>query len=116
LQLKSTKNGKNVTGINQIGYDLGIFRMNTPEGIVWFTSGLTSGYIAGVVYAPCLDLYFAYATNKAPLKGLNKFMMMNILHSINNNKDYQKLLNKSGRVPSYCSQVKPAKEFIFPLQ
>jgi hypothetical protein len=31
--------------------------MNTPEGIIWFTPGLTSGYIAAVVYASCLDLY-----------------------------------------------------------
>lgn len=116
LQLKNTKDGKNVTEINQIGYDLGIFHMNTPEGIIWFTPGLTSGYIAGVVYAPCLDLYFTYSTNKAPVKGLHKFIMMNILHAMNNNKDYQKLLHTSGHVPSYCSQIKPAKEFIFPLQ
>lgn len=90
--------------------------MNTPEGVIWFTPGLTSGYVAGVVYAPCLNLYFAYATNKAPVKGLHKFMMMSVLHAMNDNKDYQKLLHTSGHVPSYCSQIKPAKEFIFPLQ
>lgn len=116
LHLKSTKDGKNITTINQIGYDFGLFRMNTPEGMVWFTPGLTSGYISGMVYAPCLDLYFAYSTNKAPIKGLHKSIMMNILHIMNSNNGYKELLRENGSIPSYCPQIQPAKEFTFPLQ
>ena len=116
LRLKSPKDGKDITTINQTGYDFGLFRMNTPEGMVWFTTGFTSGYISGMVYAPCTNLYFAYSINKAPVKGLHEFIMMHILHAMNNNKAYQKLIHENSQLPAYCSHNEPAKKFIFPLQ
>jgi D-alanyl-D-alanine carboxypeptidase len=117
LRLKNTRNGKDVTEVNQAGYSFGLFRMNTPEGVIWFTPGLTSGYITGMVYAPCIDLYFAYSTNKAPVRGLHEFIIMNMLHAMNSNKDYQKFVrtHANSQRPSYCSKVKLAAKFIFPL-
>jgi len=112
MQLKDIANGKSTSSFDKTSYSFGIFRMNTPEGIIWFTPGLTSGYITGMVYAPCQNVYFAYATNKAPARGLHAYMITSILHIIKNNQSY---LKENVTQPPYCAKTKPAKRFIFPL-
>ena len=114
FNLRNTTTGRSVTSFNEIGYSFGAFRMNTPEGLVWFTPGLTPGYISMTVYAPCLDVYFAYTTNLAPLNGLHKEMILGVLHELNGNQQYIHYLHKHVVLPDYCSKLKPANKFEFP--
>lgn len=104
---------KNTVGEKGIEYDCGLMCMNTPEGVVWFSPGSTAAYLSGMVYVPCLDLYFAYSTNTSPAKGYHEFIMMQIIRLMNGNEDYQKILHANYQVPAYCSQIKPAKKFMF---
>lgn len=108
FRLKETTTGKRLDSFNHAGYSSGAFRMNTPEGLVWFTPGFASGYISMMAYAPCSDIYFAYSTDLAPLKDFHKEMMMGVLHQLNRNRHIN---NKS---PNYCSDLKPTKQFEFP--
>ena len=111
LQMKDTTTGQPASILDQSSYSFALFRMNTPEGLVWFTPGLTSGYITGMVYAPCQNIYFAYSTNKAPVAKLQGYLMMTLLHTLKSNFHNSIIQN----APSYCSTLKPAAQFIFPL-
>jgi len=115
LQLKNTVTGKKVTSYNQTGYSFGLFRMNTPGGIIWFTPGLTPGYMTAMVYAPCQNIFFAYSTNKALVKGLHGHVITNILSVINNNQAYKEFLRCDVESTKFCAKIKPAKKFIFPV-
>lgn len=46
----STDNGTNSNSITQTAYSFGLFRMNTPEGLIYFTPGLAPGYTSMMVY------------------------------------------------------------------
>ena len=59
-----------------------------------------------IVYAPCLDVYFAYSASRAPLSNFHKEMILGVLHELNR----KQVLVKS----DYCSKLKPAKKFEFP--
>ncbi len=109
FDLRNTTSGKSLNSFDEIGYSFGSFRMNTPEGLVWFTPGLTSGYTSMIVYAPCLNVYFAYSTNLAPLQSFHKEMMLGVLHELN-----KKRIHKHDVIPDYCLKLKPAKAFEFP--
>lgn len=114
FHLQNTTTGKNLDTLNGIGYSFGSFRMNTPEGLVWFTPGLTPGYTSMIVYAPCLDVYFAYSANLAPLENFHKEMMLGVLHELNKNQQFINFIHKHVVLPDYCLKLKPAKEFKFP--
>ena len=114
FHLRNTTTGKSLNSFNGIGYSFGSFRMNTPEGLVWFTPGLTPGYTSMIVYAPCLDVYFAYSTNLAPLSKFHREMILGVLHELNRNQQFINFIQKHGVLPDYCSKLKPAKEFEFP--
>ena len=108
FSLRNTINGKPVHSFNDIGYDFGSFRMNTPEGLIWFTPGLTTGYTTMIVYAPCLDVYFSYSANLAPLNSFHKEMILGVLHDLNRN------IHQHIAAPDYCAKLIHAKEFEFP--
>lgn len=112
--LRNTTTGKSLNSFNGIGYSFGAFRMNTPEGLVWFTPGLTTGYTSMIAYAPCLDVYFAYSANLAPLSNFHKEMILGVLHELNRNQQFINFIHKHVVLPDYCSKLKPAKEFKFP--
>ena len=114
FDLKNTTTGKSLNSFNEIGYSFGAFRMNTPEGLVWFTPGLTPGYTSMIAYAPCLDVYFSYSANLAPLKGFHKEMILGVLHELNKDKQFIDFIHKHVVLPDYCLKLKPAKEFEFP--
>ena len=114
FKLKNTKTGKATTSFDDIGYSFGAFRMNTAEGIIWFTPGLTPGYISMIAYSPCLQAYFAYSASVAPLKGLHRDMISGVLHILNQNKQYRSFRQKKITLPEYCERVKPASQFRFP--
>lgn len=92
-------NAQRPISLSQMAYSYAVFRMNTPAGLVYFTPGLTPGYVTGVGYIPCSQTYFAFSAAKAPLHGLQRAMMMALLQHFNANKS--------------CP-IKPAKTFTFP--
>jgi D-alanyl-D-alanine carboxypeptidase len=114
FHFQNTTTGKSLNSFNGIGYSFGSFRMNTPEGLVWFTPGLTTGYTSMIAYAPCLDVYFAYSTSIAPLNNFHKEMILGVLHELNRNQQYINFIHKYVVLPDYCLKLKPAKEFEFP--
>ncbi|TAL64917.1 MAG: class A beta-lactamase-related serine hydrolase [Legionella sp.] len=109
-----TRTGKTLNSFNGIGYSFGSFRMNTPEGLVWFTPGLTTGYTSMIVYVPCLDVYFSYSTNLAPMSNFHQEMILGVLHELKSNQQFINLIHQHVVPPDYCSKLKPAKEFEFP--
>jgi D-alanyl-D-alanine carboxypeptidase len=114
FHLRNTTTGKSLNSFNGIGYSFGSFRMNTPEGLIWFTPGVTPGYTSMIVYAPCLNVYFAYSTNIAPLSNFHKEMILGVLHELNRNQQFINLIPKHIVTPDYCAKLKPAKKFEFP--
>ena len=95
----SIPSAKQPKGLTQMAYSFAVFRMNTPAGLIYFTPGLTPGYVSAVGYIPCSHTYFAYSAAKAPLRGFHHAMMMALLKQFNSNK---------------ACNVKPAKAFVFP--
>lgn len=114
FNLRDTKTGGNLTSLSGIGYSFGSFRMNTPEGLIWFTPGLTTGYTSMIAYAPCLDVYFSYSASLAPLDNFHKEMILGIMHELNRDQKLMKYLHKHVVLPDYCKKLKPAKKFEFP--
>lgn len=98
-------------------YGLGVFRMNTPAGVIWFTPGLTPGYRSLWVYMPCKGISFAYSASNS-LMGVpfHVEMMQQIISTLLADKAVQQDIAKYQRetvLPSYCSQVKPAEKWSF---
>lgn len=105
--------GKASENFTTSGYGLGIFRMNTPAGVIWFTPGLTPGYRSLWVYMPCKGIGFAYSASNS-LIGIpfHVEMMQQIITTLLADKTVQQDIVKyqhETTLPSYCSQVKPAK-------
>jgi len=118
--LKSTvalDTGKTTKNFATSAYGLGIFRMNTPAGVIWFTPGLTPGYRSLWVYMPCKGISFAYSASNC-LIGVpfHEEMIQKIISTLLADKSVQQDIAKYQRetaLPSYCSQVKPAEKWSF---
>lgn len=98
-------------------YGLGIFRMNTPAGVIWFTPGLTPGYRSLWVYMPCNGISFAYSASNA-LMGVpfHVEMLQQIITTLLADKTVQRDIIKyqhETTLPSYCSQIRPAEKWGF---
>lgn len=61
------KTGHPLESFKGIGYGAGVFTMPSPDGIIWFTPGITSGYTSMVAYLPCKNISLAYVATKAPI-------------------------------------------------
>ncbi len=98
-------------------YGLGVFRMNTPAGVIWFTPGLTPGYRSLWVYMPCKGISFAYsASNSLIGVPFHVEMMQQIISTLLADKTVQQGIEKYQRktaLPSYCFQVKSAEKWSF---
>lgn len=108
-QFVSTDNGKHSHTITQTAYSFGLFRMNTPEGLIYFTPGLTSGYTSMVVYAPCLNVYFSYLASRGTMQGFHKKMLMSVMKLVKQNLSHEIVY-----APKYCTGLKPSNTFAFP--
>ncbi|KTD31871.1 MULTISPECIES: serine hydrolase [Legionella] len=108
-QFVSTDNGENSHTVTQTAYSFGLFRMNTPEGLIFFVPGLAPGYTSMVVYAPCLDVYFAYLASRGTMQGFHKKMLMSVMKLVKQN-----LAHEIGYAPKYCAGLKPSSRFAFP--
>ena len=86
FNLVDTSDGKKSADNSIMSYSFGVFKEKTPVGIIYFTPGLTSGYVSMMVYAPSLHVYFAYSSSKAPTPGFHNFMISSILNALSNNK------------------------------
>lgn len=109
-QFIGTDNGKNSNSITQTAYSFGLFRMNTPEGLIYFTPGLAPGYTSMMVYAPCLNVYFTYLASRGSMPGFHKKMLMSMMKLIKQNLPPQEIAYK----PKYCAGLKPSNTFVFP--
>ncbi|KTC89257.1 MULTISPECIES: serine hydrolase domain-containing protein [Legionella] len=108
-QFVRTDNGKNSHTITETAYSFGLFRMNTPEGLIYFTPGLTAGYTSMMVYAPCLNVYFSYLASRGPMEGFHKKMLMSLMKLVKQNLSHDKVY-----APKYCTGLKPSNRFVFP--
>jgi D-alanyl-D-alanine carboxypeptidase len=109
--------GKASTSFSTSAYGLGMFRMNTPAGIIWLTPGLTPGYRSLWVYMPCKGISFAYsASNSLIGVPFHVEMIRQIIRELLADKAVQQDVAKYQQettLPIYCSQVKPAKKWSF---
>ncbi len=114
VALDSGQASKNFT---TSAYGLGMFRMNTPAGVIWFTPGLTPGYRSLWVYMPCKGISFAYsASNSLIGMPFHVEMMQKIISTLLADKTVQQNIIKykhETALPSYCSQVKSAQKWSF---
>lgn len=108
------KNGKDGSSLNELVYRGGMFRMNTPEGLIWFTPGLMPGYTTMIVYAPCLNIIFSYSASRAPLKGIHQYLILKILHVLKYYETDKKNSAKNLKLPAFCKELMAANHFYFP--
>ncbi len=100
----STKTGKVSSQLSPAGYQMGVFRINTPSGMLYFTPGLTSGYVSLAFYSPCLGVVGAYTFNKEPAH-----LHVKLLHRI------LALYSQQGRhVPAVCQTLPRSQQIVFP--
>lgn len=116
-QTVSLTTGHLSSDYSENAYGLGMFRMNTPAGLIRFTPGLTPGYRSLWVYMPCYDISFAYSVSNALIdKSLHLTMMEQIIPTILADKGVQKSIKKyqkKASLPDYCHTVTPANEWRF---
>ncbi len=105
----STDTGKRSRSLQDTAYGFGVFHFNTPQGLLYFTPGLTPGYVSVMGYAPCAGAYFAYSAARAPMHYFHKEMMLGLMKVLN-----QYSIKKGFKAPSYCEHLKPAARFTFP--
>lgn len=96
-----TTSGQSFNTKSTVGYSFGVFKRTTPNGPIYFTPGLTSGYVSMMVYAPCYDTYFAYSSSKAPILKLHDYMLSKIMSVLAHDTKLQTMLSKKV-LPAYC--------------
>lgn len=116
ISLTTAQPLKNFT---ETGYGLGIFTMNTPYGIMWFTPGLSAGYTSILVYMPCDNISFAYSasTNAYELKKFHPYLLTKIMDAILKDPQTHRAIEKyqhSPLLPGFCKNNLPTSEFNFP--
>lgn len=79
FQFISTQNGKIAPKTAKFAYSLGVFREHSAAGLVYFTPGLTSGYVSLMGYAPKYKTYFAFSGSKAPIPGFRDQMTSGVM-------------------------------------
>lgn len=112
--LNNIKNGAVNSSLKESVYSNGVFRINTPEGLIWFTPGLMPGYTSMMVYVPCLNIYFSYSASKSDLKNFHSHVILKTLKVLKNYDKNSKSINNNSPLPEFCKNLKPAKEFSFP--
>ncbi len=98
-------------------YGLGMFRMDTPAGVIWFTPGLTPGYRSLWVYMPCKGISFAYSASNSLIDvPFHVEMMQKVISTLLADKKVQQDITKYQHktvLPRYCSQVKAVQKWSF---
>ncbi|MDF2690671.1 MAG: hypothetical protein K0S29_526 [Gammaproteobacteria bacterium] len=119
LQFNSVQTGKPLSSLSETGYGLGIARVNTPTGIIYFAPGITPGYRSGLSYSPCTGLAVSFSLNSSLMA--HPEVMGELL-----NQTYQilladpqvqkavKLYQNSHSLPAIC-QVPKSATFDFPV-
>jgi len=99
-------------------YNAGVFRTNTPYGMMWYTPGLDSGYRNMLAFFPCQGLIIAYTMNNGGTRYSTHQVLLNLLLT-NLMADFsvKKVLGayqNKVQLPQYCS-LPPSKGFNLPL-
>ncbi|MFA6302798.1 MAG: serine hydrolase domain-containing protein [Legionella sp.] len=116
-QAVSVTTGQPSNDFSKTAYGLGMFRMNTPAGLVWFTPGLTPGYRSIWVLMPCYNISFAYSVSNSLIGiPIHEEMMRQLIPTILNDKAVQHAIKKyqqQANLPDYCRTLAPSKEWSF---
>ncbi|MDF2530312.1 MAG: (Serine-type) D-alanyl-D-alanine carboxypeptidase, partial [Gammaproteobacteria bacterium] len=119
LQFNSVKTGQPLQSLTETGYGLGMARVNTPIGNIYFAPGITPGYRSGLSYSPCTGLAVTFSLDSS-LMDHPEVMGDILIHT------YQTLLNdskvqkavaqyqRSNKLPAFCKLPK-ATGFDFPV-
>ena len=109
----NTQSGKPSFDITDNAYLNGIFRMNTPFGIIYYTPGLTPGFTSGFIYSPCLATGISYSANRSSLSYFHGHMIDIILKELYQSEIYKKLLKSNNPDADFCNLVTPSTKFNF---
>lgn len=119
LQFNSVKTGQPLDNSTETGYGLGISRVNTSIGNIYFAPGITPGYRSGMSYSPCTGLAVTFSLNSS-LMGHPEVMGQLL------NETYQILMNdptaaqavkqyqRAHALPDFC-KVPAATQFDYPV-
>ncbi|KAB8038892.1 serine hydrolase [Silvanigrella paludirubra] len=109
----NTKTGKITLNIEETAYLNGVFRMNSPFGIIYFTPGLIPGFTSGFIYSPCLETAIAYSANRSELHKFHAFIIRKIFKNLYHDKTYNLLISKKSKNSNFCEKVAPSEEINF---
>ena len=104
----NTKTGKITLNIEETAYLNGVFRMNSPFGIIYFTPGLIPGFTSGFIYSPCLETAIAYSANRSELHKFHAFIIRKIFKNLYHDKTYNLLISKKSKNSNFCEKVAPS--------
>lgn len=120
LELVSLTKGTSLNSRSEKpGYGLGLFRINTPYGFMWFTPGLAPDYRSILAYLPCKNIILTYSASSSLMnkKELHPYLISQRLNLLLSDFKIQQAINKyqaSAKLPSYCKTNIPSKTFLFP--
>ncbi|MBX9837028.1 MAG: hypothetical protein K2X69_01810, partial [Silvanigrellaceae bacterium] len=109
----STKSGEITLNIKETAYLNGIFRINSPFGIIYYTPGLIPGFSSGFIYSPCLETAIAYSANRSALPNFHGFIIRKIFKNLYHDKAYNALISKKRKNYNYCENVTPSDNINF---
>lgn len=96
------------------GYDLGIFAMPSPDGVILFTPGMIPGATSMVAYFPCYNLAVEYtAIIDQPVRhGFHLYMLKSILGTITKQLPAIRGIPKTKH--SFCNGGAKINQYAFP--
>ena len=114
----SLSNGQPTKDLSLPTYGWGIFSINTPYGMMWYTPGLVSGYRSVLAYLPCQGILITTVVNQGDSKMSSSTDLIRL--TLKNITQDPKLMSAihtyqtQQTLPAYCSLPK-AKQLRFPL-
>lgn len=104
--------GKMNNDINTPSYGMGVFTINTPYGLLWYTPGMASGYRNILAYFPCEGVFIVASINNGHTSmAISAKLLTLIMQNLLSNKTYQGQIivyQKTTELPEYCKMQKPA--------
>ena len=99
-------------------YNAGVFRINTPYGMMWYTPGLDSGYRNMLAFFPCQGVIVAYTMNNGDTPYSTHQDLLNLILTQlmvdSSVKQVLSLYKSKVQMSPYCS-IPPSKSFNLPL-
>ncbi|WP_186647053.1 hypothetical protein [Fluviispira vulneris] len=101
-----------------IGYNAGLFTMPTPLGVLWFTPGMTPGFVSLVGMFPCNGIFFSYSASNFPQKkGFHPFFLDEIFKILKTDLSVLTIVKKYKSqtiLPQFCQSDATVSKTEFP--